>query len=93
MGSTVAAGMAEAVEDGRISLRQAVAYHLQVNHYPPHPSYMVDVALKAIAAINRGQWNKGIRLPDGVTYRDRRIATAGAIADGLRLGAFIEEDD
>ena len=95
MGSTVAAGMAEMVEEGQVSLRQAVAYHLECNHFPPVPEEMVPVCLRVIRHLSAGDDAAGlVRLPKGVTHRQYgRDVPAWVIADELHLEAFIEEED
>lgn len=54
MGNTQAAGMAEAVTDGLIELRQAVSWHLTANHYPPIGEY-TDVVVETILAVKSGE--------------------------------------
>ena len=65
MGSLGALGMADQVSEGNISLQRAVSWHLSSNHYPPHPPYMVPVALAAIEAGNEEEWDRDIELPKG----------------------------
>lgn len=65
MGRLGALGMAEQVGEGNIALRQAVSWHLTSNHYPPHPSYMVPVALAAIEAGQDEEWDRELELPKG----------------------------
>lgn len=78
MGSIGAAGMAEAVDDGLASLTQALIWHLQSNHYPPHPAFMVPVCLEAIEAAQDEEWDRSIDLPDRdgfqVTWQDGRTS-------------------
>ena len=96
MGRTVAEGMAEAVREGYAGLRSALYYHLIHNHYPPHPTFMIDVALAAIEAANDEDWDRIIDLPkddDGtpmVEWRDGRTAIeASLIIESLHLEDFI----
>lgn len=63
MGRTQAIGFAEAVDDGLIDLRGAVHYHLLHNHYPPHPAFMVPVAVAAVEAGQDEEWDQDIVLP------------------------------
>ncbi len=93
MGHATAAGFAEAVEDGDIALGDALSYHLRVNHYPPHPAFMVDVALAAVEALNAGEPHERIAMPDGVLFRGATHADAYLVADALHLDAFIESED
>lgn len=82
MGSTYAAGFAEAVQEGWISLDQAVHVHLTANHYPPVPPSFVSVAVKAVELANQGDWDA--ILVDGAP---------GTVSDAIEvwhLWAFVE---
>lgn len=82
----------EIAESG-ISLEQGLAWHLQGNHYPPVPTTMVTPCVKAIEAMNEGDFQREIELPDGVLYKGRAYAPASAIAEAHHLDAFIEQED
>lgn len=76
--------------DGSVSLEAAIGWHLRSNHYPPHPAFMVPVALAAIEAVNEGDYDRVIDLPDEVVFQDGRTSVeARLIVDSLHLGAFI----
>jgi len=92
MGSTQSAEFAELVDAGDVSLRSAVEYQLRCNHYPPVPLSMVDPCIFAIEAINEGDPDREINLPDGITWHDEIAAPAYAIADGHHLWDFTERD-
>ena len=93
MGYSQAEGMAEMVQEGQTSLHQALTYHLRVNHYPPVPESMVDVALRAIEAGSKDDWTKRIRLPEGVEHRlYGGAAPAFAIVEAFHLEPFVQED-
>ena len=89
MGAMRAMGLAEAVIDGMIDLRQALDYHLTVNHFPPVPSSMIEPCIEAIDAIRDDDPGRLIDLPDQVTYRGETQAPAWAIVDAHHLDYFI----
>jgi hypothetical protein len=73
---------------------RALEWHLQYNHYPPHPAAMVAVARAAIDAARAEDPDRLITLPEGTTYRDGRPAVeAWRIVDSLHLGPFLEASD
>lgn len=83
MGNLKTIEMADAVEEGSISLAQALTYHLQVNHFPPvHPDFFPAIR-NAIVQAENGQWSQEIRLPNG------KILTAEEIIDQLHLKPFL----
>lgn len=88
MGSTQAAGYAEAVEEGIASLDMALTAHLGSNHYPPVHPVFVPVAKEAIELANDGNWAAELTLPNGITK------SVSEIIDELHLDAFLtpEED-
>lgn len=65
MGSLSAAAFSEQVAEGNVSLRNAVSWHLTSNHYPPHPTFMVPVAVAAVEAGQDEDWDRQIDLPLG----------------------------
>jgi hypothetical protein len=92
MGNVNAAAMAEAVGEGQVALRPALAWHLQSNHYPPVPVSMVDPCLAAIAALVDEEPSLEIELPEGVTYKGQTTAPAVTIADQHHLWFFVEAE-
>ncbi len=93
MGTLGAIGMADEVGSGHISLRQALGWHLQSNHYPPHPAFMVSVAERAILKARDGDLDSKIRLPKGVEHaRYGRLVPVWEVIDGLHLGPFVDEE-
>lgn len=89
MGYTQALGMAEAVAENAVNLDAALSWHLQSNHYPPVPSSMVAPCKRAITYARKGEWDRNVRLPEGVTWRGKRSAPAHAVVEGHHLEAFI----
>jgi hypothetical protein len=91
MGSMQAAGMAELVDEGRVDLDTVLRWHLTSNHFPPLPVELAGPAREAIEAIEAGDYDRAIRLPAGVTWRNRRSAPARECAEAWHLDSFIEE--
>lgn len=69
------------------SLETALQWHLEANCFPPIPE-VYDAALAAIIAVNDGEWDEEIALPEGVTWRGHTTAPAWACVDGWHLEAF-----
>lgn len=70
-------------------LESRVAYHLKDNHYPPYPSFMVDVAIKAIERARSGS-DLRIRLPKGITFKGKSLVFPSDIIESLNLSFFLE---
>jgi len=67
----------------------ALRDHLAHNHYPPVPLAMIGPCKRAIAAAREGEWDRQIRLPKGVSYRDQKTASVRAIVEAHHLEAFL----
>jgi hypothetical protein len=94
MGTTGAQGFAELVEEGSVSLESAISWHMQSNHYPPHPRFMIPVAIRAIELANDGLWDEAVDLPEQVQWaEDWRLPTAAEIVESFHLDAFIDEEE
>lgn len=65
-------------------------WHLQHNHYPPVPLAMLPVCKAAIEALENGEPNLEITLPDGVTFRGDRAPRAWRLVAALHLDAFVQ---
>lgn len=89
MGHITARGIAET----EMSLEQQLAWHLQSNHFPPVPTSMVEACVKAIDAMNEGDYTKMIGLPEGVGYKGLTAAPASAIAEAHHLDVWIQYDE
>ena len=63
------------------------------NHYPPVPVSMIQPCTDAINAINEGDYEREINLPDGISYRGNTAAPAWSIAEAHHLDAFLEVED
>lgn len=79
----------ELVENGDLSLRSALAYHLQGNHYPPVPLIMIEPCIAALNAALEDEWNAEIQLPEGVLFRGLSTAPAREIIDQHHLYAWL----
>ena len=67
--------------------------HLQGNHYPPVPASMLGPSKRAISAVNRGNHDAKIKLPEGVLYRGEKHAPAHAIVEQHHLHAWLKPTD
>lgn len=83
MGRLATEGMLE-VTDFDTALR----WHLQCNHYPAIPSYMVEPCKEAIEAIQDGDSNRVIKLPYPI-YRGMDTCPAYALAEEAHLYEFL----
>lgn len=79
--------------DMDISLRRAISIQLQTNHYPAVPLSMVDPCIEAIEACNEDDYNRLIKLPEGVKWRGEEYAPANAIVEGHHLDAWLNHAD
>ena len=102
MGSTQAHGYADAVNDGLVSLRHAIAANLTGNHYPPLPVAYVEPVLAAIDAVNDGAWQTQVVIPAGTNPLPRQGRTladgshtiaAGDLVEITHSWAFVNEED
>jgi len=87
MGYMNAIGMAE--QD--ISLEMAIGWHLGSNHFPP-VAFMSVACIEAVEAARRGEWDRQVVLPEGVTYRDAPTASVSALVEGYHLEPWCEEE-
>jgi hypothetical protein len=74
------------------SIERQISIHFSSNCYPPIPQFMVAVGVEAIEAINDGDHDRLINLPDGVSFRDSKTVKASDAVDALRLDAWIQGD-
>lgn len=86
MGRLSTEAMLEMVEK-----RQALAWHLSSNHYPPIHSVMMEPCLTAIANADAGEWDAIISLPDGVSWRGQTECPTHALVEWAHLEAFLSE--
>ena len=86
MGSNLAYDLAS--DELGLDLEKSLSIHLQGNHYPPVPLSMVEPCIEAIGAYNVGAYDKLIKLPEPITWRDKDSAPAYAIIEGHHLEAW-----
>lgn len=91
MGSNFATELAEM--DLGLSMEDAIAIHLQANHYPPVPRSMVKPCMDAINAYNEDEFNKLIELPEGITWRGETHAPTHAIIEAHHLQAWLWDSE
>lgn len=94
MGSTQAIGMADAVDEGLLSLYSAMDWHIKYNHYPPprNADQVVDMCVDIVRMASEGDYGTivpgdyvdGART-DAVDIRD--------IMDALHLWDFVNADE
>jgi hypothetical protein len=89
MGRTGAMGMAEAVSDNSINIEAALHWHLTNNHYPPLPTSLIPVALRALKAARKEQWHRKVLMPKNLLFRGLRLAPVGNLIEALHLEDFI----
>ena len=89
MGNALARDLATSL----MGLRNALSIHLTSNHYPPVPTAMVEPCVLAIEAMNDGDTDADITLPEGVLWRGQTTAPARAIVEGHHLEAWLDEDE
>ena len=91
MGNQLSRELAD--NDFNLSLDNALAIHLQSNHYPPVPISMVPVCIEAIDAYNEGDMQRLIQLPANTSWRGLPSAPAIAIIEAHHLDAWCDNDD
>lgn len=90
MGSMQAREMAELGAD---NIEQALAWHLQSNHFPPITTAMVQPCLAAIDAYWEDDLDRLIPLPEGIGYKGLTVAPARAIIINHHLDAWCTEEE
>jgi hypothetical protein len=93
MGRNMAYELSDTELFPQLELEQAITIQLRSNHYPPVPYSMVPICIDAIYAYNEGDYQKEIKLPEGVLWRGQEYAPAAAIIDSHHLDAWCNSDD
>jgi len=93
MGSQTASEWSEQVAIGRLKLENALSYHLTGNHFPPLPTSLIPCCIKAINNGNNGLWDKGIKLPVGITWKGKKTAPTRDCIQAWHLSFFLDSDD
>lgn len=88
MGYNTAVDLAESFD-----LDQAILIHLRNNHYPPVPASMVEPCIDAIDAYYEEDYDKLIKLPEGISWRGQTSSPASAIIEAHHLQAWLPETD
>lgn len=69
-----------------IGINEALAIHLQYNHYPPVSLQMVGPCKRAIAYCNKGEYDHKVRCPGD-------LIPAWKIVDDLHLDEWLTGED
>jgi len=88
MGRNLSMELAGGTHD--LSLQHQIKIQLQNNHYPPVPTSMVFPCIDAITAVNDGDRERLIELPDGVLWKNQTSAPAYAIVDAHHLDPWVD---
>ena len=91
MGRNLAMELAGGTHD--LALQHQIKIQLTSNHYPPVPTSMVFPCIDAITAVNDGDRERLIELPEGVLWRNQASAPAYAIVDAHHLDPWIDYDE
>ena len=86
-------GYNTALDLTELDLEVALGYHLQGNHYPPVPLSMVQPCIDAIDAYYDEDFDRQIKMPEGVSYKGLDTAPASAIIDQHHLEFWLPECD
>lgn len=87
MGALNAEEMAAAAGEGEVSMRMALTWHLQSNHFPPVHTIFVDTAMQAIRLAADEDLDTEIELPNGL------VKTVQSIVEELHLWPFVDNAD
>lgn len=90
MGNRTSEYLAEAVSQG-FDLEAVLTGHFRINHYPPLPTSLIDVAVKIIRGVNSDEldYQDNVTLPDGVLYRGQSEAPVYACIEAWHLEAWL----
>ena len=91
MGRNLALELAGGTHD--LGLQHQIKIQLTSNHYPPVPTSMVFPCIDAITAVNNGERERLIELPDGVLWKGQKEAPAYAIVDAHHLDPWVDYDE
>ena len=74
-----------------LDLDTQIKIHLTSNHYPPVPSSMVEPCIDAIDAYYDEDYERLIKLPQGVFWKGQDTSPASAIVNAHHLEAWLPE--
>jgi hypothetical protein len=83
---------AQDLANSEVTLEQSLIYHLQGNHFPSVPLYMVQPCIDAIEAYLDEDYERPINLPRPVYQGNKDIAPASAIVRAHHLDAWVDND-
>lgn len=66
---------------------QALAWHLQYNHYPPISLIFLPAIREALASAREGDFCRRIELPTG------RVVTVADVVEQVHLHAFLDDEE
>lgn len=84
---------AEGLTELDLPLEDQIKWHLSSNHYPPAPLSMAPVCVAAIEAGSKGDWDREIELPEGISYKGSSTVSALAVIEGFHLDPWLPEVD
>jgi len=90
MGSNLSAELTDKELFPDLSLEDSVTIQLRSNHYPPVPYSMVPVCIEAIKACNELDYNREIKLPEGISFRGKITAPANQIVSQHHLDNWVD---
>lgn len=91
MGSTHTQEYVDMLARKEISLYRGVVYQLRYNHFPPIPFSMVEPCIRAIKKARKGEWDKRVRLPEGILFQRKwKTAPVYNVIESHHLMEFVE---
>lgn len=73
--------------ENETDIETLLSIHLTGNHYPPVSKDFIPSCKEAIECCNSEDYNKQIKMPNGVTK------SASFIVEGLHLETFLDEQE
>jgi hypothetical protein len=84
---------AQDLANSELTLEQSLIYHLQGNHFPSVPLFMVQPCIDAIMAYMDEDYERLIQLPRPVYQGNKDQAPASAIVRAHHLDAWVNNDE
>lgn len=89
MGADFAIVLAQAVAQGRLSLKVAIREHLLRNLAPSPGMGWAVAGVRAVEALRAGDGDAWVKLPHGVKFDGKRRAPAQVLVETFHLQAFV----